>query len=338
MRIAVTGSVGMLGRAVADLAVARDHEVVGIDRRTPDPADTSPDFEHVTADICEKGSLRSPFARCDAVIHTASLVDLHLGRPTILDDVNVLGVEHVLEAARSCDVGRVVHMSSAEVITGRTPLRGVTEADATYPDEHLTHYGRTKQFGEERVLAAAGDELGTVAMRTYGIYGPRDRTVVRQYLRRMPSKRIAFLGDLSERTDLIFAENLAHAMVLAAEQLEPDSEWSGSAMHVSDGDPLNLQRFMAELVSPLGYTTVERPRVPYKVAYSVASAAEARFARAPSDRLAYPPLTRHSLLLATGNYWVDSSRIREVLGYVPPVDRADAVAITQEWLRKEHLN
>lgn len=151
MLIGVTGALGLLGSAVVREATDREHGVVAIDRRPGDGV--------TQADITDLGVITEAFDGLDAVVHTASLIDLHLGEPAALDRVNVDGAKNVVAACRSNGITRLVHMSSAEVICGAEPVRGLTEQQASYPTTHLTHYGVTKQRGEEVVLNAADDQL-----------------------------------------------------------------------------------------------------------------------------------------------------------------------------------
>ena len=327
MKIGVTGGLGLLGSSVVREARDRGHEVVPIDRLAGDGVRQ--------ADITDAAGITAALAGLDAVVHTASLIDLHLGSPPSLERVNVDGAKNVVAACRQNGIPRLVHMSSAEVISGAEPLRGLTEAQASYPHEHLTHYGVTKQAGEEAVLQAADDQLGTCAMRTYGLFGPGDNTVVPLFLKAMPGKRQMFLGDLSAKTDVVFAPNLAHAMVLAAEQLEPGVDWSGTPFHVTDAEPMNMQRFLSELIAPLGYGTIERPRLPLTVAKGLARVAEAAYRITGAERLARPPLTTHKLLLSTSDYWLNADKVRRVLGYEPKYERVDAIDRTQAWLAAE---
>ena len=341
MKVGVTGGLGLLGRAVVDCLADRGHTPIVIDLSVPESrssaAGSAVDLSatgiaHIRADVRFPEQLDAAFRGLDAIVHTASLIDLHLGQPASLFDINVTGAKNVIGACRRAGISRLVHMSSAEVISGVEPLRGVTEEQATIPAEQLTYYGMTKLGGETAVLDAADDQLGTCAMRGYGLYGVGDNTVVPIFLKTLPGRTVVPVGDLSASTDMIFAPNLAWSLVLAAEQLEPGIAWSGTPFHITDHETVNVQRFLADLVAPLGYRTTDRVRVPGSVAWSMARFYEGRYRLSRMERFARPILTRHKLLLSTNDYWLDSTRARAVLGYKPPFSRADGVAATQEWL------
>ena len=190
MRVVVTGGSGLLGASVVRTLLERGHDVVSLDRRPA--ADNGTETKVV--DIADLERLTAALSGADAVVHAASLVDLHLGTPKELDLVNVEGTRNVIAACRAAGVGRLCYVSSAEVITGSEPLRGATEADAPYPRPHLTHYGATKELAERMVLSFNGPDLATCATRTYGLYGEGDRTVVPAYLSHLPTRTIRFIG------------------------------------------------------------------------------------------------------------------------------------------------
>ena len=338
MKIGVIGGLGLLGRATVDQVAAQGHQPVVIDRAVPHVGSAtvndrgSADVEHRRADVRCRPEIADALRGLDAVIHTASLIDLHLGRPAALHDINVAGAENVVLACRRNGIPRLVHMSSAEAISGAAPVVAATEERAAYPSRHLTHYGLTKQAGEEVVLHAADGRLGTCAMRTYGLFGVGDNTVVPLYLKTLPGRSIVHIGDLTARTDVTFAPNLGFALVLAAEQLEPGVAWSGTPFHITDADPVNIQRFLSDLVAPFGYRVVDRIRLPRSVAEATAGFYRSRYRLTGLTRHARPPLTDHKLRLALDHYHLDSSRVTEILGYRPVVGRADAIESTREWL------
>ena len=347
MKVAVTGGAGLLGRAVVSTLLARGHDIRALDLRPlppdlPAPGFLSPtdigrtgDVDLAIVDIRHEQAVNEALAGVDAVIHTASVIDLHLGRPPLLHFVNVVGTANVLDACRRNGIGRLVHMSSAEVVTGPHPHRNLDEDTATYPDRQLTYYGTTKQAAEELVLAANGSDLATCAFRTYGLFGPGDRTVVPSFLSRLPTRTIRFIGDTTARTDVVYAPNLAYALVLAAEQLDPTQPWAGTPFHATDAEPVNIQRFLADLVAPLGYRVDDRFAIPRPVVATVASALAQLYRLTHSERHAHPPVTDHSLRLVLDDHWLDGTRLRTTLGYEPPVARSDAIAATQEWLLAE---
>jgi UDP-glucose 4-epimerase len=57
MKIAVTGGMGSVGRAVVDMALAQGHAVVCIDRVAPSSESNKSDLTYIQADITEYAAL-----------------------------------------------------------------------------------------------------------------------------------------------------------------------------------------------------------------------------------------------------------------------------------------
>ena len=164
------------------------------------------------------------------------------------------------------------------------PGRGGGRADA--------HRGRRRipavpaQAAARRLLAdqdprrAAGAArptapgLATCALRPVGMYGPRDRYHLGNFVA-MARKGVSLrLGDGSARFSHVYSENAAHAHLLAAERLWPGSGAAGQCYFVCDHYPAgNIFDFMAPYLQALGLP-VPRRAIPYRLAYLLAAAAE----------------------------------------------------------------
>jgi UDP-glucose 4-epimerase len=161
MRIVVTGSAGRIGGAIV-LRLARQHEVVGIDRL---PASTT--VQRV-GDLLDRQLLAGAFAGAHAVVHVAALHAPHVG---ILPDaeferVNVDGTAAVIAAARQAGIGRIVLTSTTALYGSASFAHGV----ATWIDEEveplpITIYHRTKLAAEQLLRDAAGDDLHVRILR-----------------------------------------------------------------------------------------------------------------------------------------------------------------------------
>jgi len=146
MRLLVTGSAGMLGRAVAGHAARLGHDVVGIPRANLDITDAENVMRVVAA------------AEPEAIVNCAAWTDVdgaEAGEARALR-VNGDGAGNVARAAAHVGA-RIVHVSTDYVFDGlrRDPW---VESDPVAP---LQAYGRTKLAGE-RLVAEATDEHAIV--------------------------------------------------------------------------------------------------------------------------------------------------------------------------------
>jgi UDP-glucose 4-epimerase len=172
VKILVTGSRGYLGRYVADDLTRQGHTVVGYSR---DLGASPADPRHIAV-LGELGDIPRLLTvirehSVERIIHTAaqSHPDVSREMPLATVEANVTGTCCVLEAARLCDVRRVVCFSS-EAAYGHTPPGPVLEAVPLHP---RTPYGVTKAATE--MLGHAYNEcfgMDVISLRVGQIYGP----------------------------------------------------------------------------------------------------------------------------------------------------------------------
>jgi uronate dehydrogenase len=160
-RILVTGSAGAIGRPVCAELRAAGHAVRAFDLvPTPNVDDA------VVGDVADREAVILAAREVDAVIHLAAIpTDAPL--ETLLGP-NVLGVHHVLGAARAHAITRVVLASTVQTVGQLSRKRRVT-ADDRAPENH---YALTKVWAEE---------MGAFAARQHGlsVIVPRIAWVVR---------------------------------------------------------------------------------------------------------------------------------------------------------------
>jgi 3beta-hydroxy-delta5-steroid dehydrogenase/steroid delta-isomerase len=117
----------------------------------------------------------------DTVFQTAAVLDFHTFATTSRRkrsyDVNVLGIQNVIEASRDAGVERLIHTSSNNVTLDGPVIDG--DESTPYAERARDLYTQTKILGEKIVLDAQGkDGLLTCAIRPGGIYGPGDKLML----------------------------------------------------------------------------------------------------------------------------------------------------------------
>lgn len=175
-RVLITGLNGLIGWNLYQYASGW-YEAFGTYRKSHPVFQTSGNFRRINL---LRGRELSDFLkeiRPDYFIHAWAMCDLDLCEqfPQMAEEINVRGLEHVLQAVS--DYGRLrkfVYVSTDHVFDGR---RGqYSEEDIPSP-KHV--YGRTKRQAEEKVLQSAIPHLlvrpGLVIGRSVqGNKGPRD--------------------------------------------------------------------------------------------------------------------------------------------------------------------
>ncbi len=145
MRILITGAQGHLGRKLTQ-ELERDHELRLFDLHPNEDEDP----RTIVGDVTVLPSVEVAMTACDAVVHLA-IASGHEGEVetdafnALRFDVNVKGTFNVLEAARRCEVGRVVYASSLMVVWGYGASEFVGPNAAARP---VGTYAVTKRLGE----------------------------------------------------------------------------------------------------------------------------------------------------------------------------------------------
>jgi len=152
MRIVIVGATGNLGTAVLRRFWAEKEppQLVGVARRMPDVvAEPYGGVEWHRVDIADDASparLRDIFTAADAVIHLAWLLQPN-HHQRVLWRTNVLGHRHVLEAAAEAGVPQVLVASSVGAYSPG-PKRGTVDESWPTGGIHTSHYARFKAMTE----------------------------------------------------------------------------------------------------------------------------------------------------------------------------------------------
>src|SRR5262245_21733282 len=149
--VLVTGSAGRIGRAVCAELIARGHRVRGFDR-VPSPAVG----DSVAGDVANPDDLAGALDAMDTMVHLAATPDEADFLTRLLPN-NVVGLYHVLEAARHARLARAILVSSGQLYRGYEGPLPITTATPTSP---RNWYALTK------VLAEAA---GHVYAHAYGL-------------------------------------------------------------------------------------------------------------------------------------------------------------------------
>jgi len=162
VRILVTGHRGFVGTQVASFLQGRGHEVAGFDL-----ADG--------ADLLDLAAVGRAAAGCAAVVHLGALAHDSAGSPDQIMAVNVLGTWHVLLAAETAGVQRVVQFSSAQVfgIAEGERLPDYFPVDDAHPRRAMRPYGLSKRLAEDLCDGfTARTGIATVCLRPVEVWAP----------------------------------------------------------------------------------------------------------------------------------------------------------------------
>ena len=316
-RVLITGANGFVGRAVSRALLQRGDSVVGVVRRPQTSVEGVREWLFDANDFEGIDQLWPVATRCDAVIHLAARV--HMKHETTADPIaayratNVTGALRVAAAARRAGARRFVFVSSIKAVGESSAGRPITEADEPAPTDP---YGISK-LEAERALIDYGRESGleVVIVRPPLVYGPGVRANFLQLMSAIANGVPLPLGSIAARRSLLFVDNLADALV----HCTTDPRAVGETFHVTDGRDLSVSELARALATQL-HAPARLIPVPVGL-LSLAGRLTGRSAQV--DRL-------------IGELRLDSSHIRERLGWYPPYTVEHGLLETAAWYRSTH--
>jgi nucleoside-diphosphate-sugar epimerase len=337
MKALVTGGGGFLGKAIVRMLVARGDDVRVLGRNDY-PEVAALGATCIKGDVVDLPTVKDAVADRDVVFHVAAKAGVW-GDPRDYERANVEGTQNVIDACLSRGVGRLVHTSSPSVTFDGGDAIGADER-LPYPRSHLYHYGRTKAEAERRVLQANAQPhkkgpsvLLTTALRPHIIYGPGDPHIVPRLIARHAQGRLRIVGDGTNKIDITFVDNGAHAHLLAADALARDNpKNAGKPYFISDGNPVVPWQWLDVIFVGAGMPPLTRS-VPYPVARAVGAVLEGVWST--MSWTGEPPMTRFLAAQLGTSHWYDLSAARRDIVYEPIIDPATATTKTIEWVKSE---
>lgn len=318
-KVLVTGGGGFVGTAIVKLLRAKgiDCSVVG---RNHYPA-----IEKLGA-VCIQGDIRNRefLSECskgmDTVFHVASLAGIW-GDWKEYFSINVLGTENVLYACAKNSIARLIYTSTPSVVFKREDICNGDET-LPYPDTYLCHYAQTKALAEKMVLHACEGSFSTCAIRPHLVWGPGDPHLIPRLLERGRKGQLKIVGDGKNRVDISYVDNVAHAHLLAAENLAGPGTAAGKAYFISQGEPVNLWQWINELFEKMGISPVKR-KIPFLIAYGMGGMLEKiHGVVAPTKE---PLMTRFLAEQLAKSHFFSIAQAKKDLGYTPLISTKEGM-------------
>jgi nucleoside-diphosphate-sugar epimerase len=320
----VTGGTGQLGSHLAERLVGDGWRVKALVRPTSDKTFLSSlgdSIEFVTGDVTDGPEALKPLVDgADTVFQCAAFVDDYAPRDKMVE-VNVTVLENVIGAARAAGARRFVYVSSA-VVYGSGPQH---DLDETAPYVHTgDNYNYTKICAEELALAHAAKGLHVVILRPPYIYGARDRQLLPRLVTNIRSGVFRYIGDGNTPFTLVWAGNVAEAMVRAAET----EGHAGEVYNVTDGESIT-RRELVELISDV--MGIDPPK--RKVPIGLAKALVPVFELVGKITGKAPRLNRFKFKFMAVPLTFSIEKARRDLGYKPLKPPMESLREAIEWYR-----
>jgi dTDP-glucose 4,6-dehydratase len=302
MRVLVTGGAGFIGSHFVKRLVAAGEDVVVLDKLTyaGNPANLeSVDVELVVGDIADAALVRQAGSGCDAAVNFAA--ETHVDRSILsqrdLIETNIVGVQTLLDWSRETGA-RLVHVSTDEVYGDLEAGGSSREDDPLHPS---SPYSAAKAGGDLQVVAYvrtyALDALITRGSNTYGPNQYPEKLLPLFVTNALDGEPLPLYGDGRQVRDWLFVEDHCAGIEVALRQGK-----AGEAYNVGGGDERENREITRMVLEATG--------------------ADESLVRPVEDRAGHD--RRYSL---------DTTKIRDELGWEPRTTLAEGFARTVEWYR-----
>ena len=304
MKVLVTGGAGFLGSHVVDAFLAQGHEIAIVDHWQKNKKRFIPEGVHIVKHSIASKEAREFVAefKPELVCHLAAQISVPFSVAHPAEDarINIVDAIGFLHACAEAGAKKIIYTSTCGVY-GKSPDLPLNEESPRIPE---SPYALSK-YALEEYLWYLRDMYGlqAIVFRPANAYGPRQQFageagVVAIFLNHiLKGTEAKVFGDGSATRDLLYAQDLARAFVLAAE-----SRYQG-VLNIGTG----VEKTVKELWETLSDIHGQDTYVEY-------------VAPRPGDIY---------------RSYLDYSRAKEMIGWEPEIHFEEGLRRTYDWF-KEH--
>jgi nucleoside-diphosphate-sugar epimerase len=280
--------------------------------------------EIVVGDLRDPASLHKALDGVASVYHIAALFRHEGVERRAFEDINAMGVQHLLDASIAAGVSRFVHCSTVGV-HGHITDPPATE-DAPFAPGDL--YQASKLRGEQIAARYMAEErLPITIFRPTAIYGPEDLRLLKLF-RGIKRARFPMISDGQVFIHPVYIDDLVDGIL----QCGTLDEAIGETFILGGPEYVTLNELMVVVADQVG-ANPPRLRIPLTPVYWAAAACEAICKPLGLE----PPLYRRRVDFFTKSRAFDISKARRALRFEPRVSIREGVARTAAWYAKQGL-
>lgn len=260
-KVAVTGGLGFIGSHLVS-KLNEDNDIVIVDDQTSGNIKNLEglDFTKIDTDFTDitQAKLEMIFEDVDYVFHMAAMTSVleSVNNPLRSNEVNITGTLKVLEAAKNCEVKKLI-LSSSSAVYGETETVPISEKNPINP---LSPYAVTKATGELYCkIYSEIYELSTIALRYFNVFGPKQdpksqyAAVIPIFIDKLLKNESPIIyGDGEQTRDFVSVKQVVEANILAAESNKKGSYNIGLGKSTSINQLFEMiKEIMGKDINPL---------------------------------------------------------------------------------------
>jgi dihydroflavonol-4-reductase len=218
MKIFITGGTGFIGRHTVELLTKKNHKLTLLVRKTSDTSFlNNQNVSMIVGDITDKQSVLDNMEDCDSVINIAGHYTFWEPDKKIYSEINIKGMQNVMECASELGIKKIVHVSTAGIY-GDTKDEPFNEKSLPGSNK-FSEYFRTKYEGD----LIAWDlyekkRLPLVVIYPVCVLGAGDTKASGRYIQDLINRKLPATVFKDGIFTFVYVKDLAQAIVNALEK------------------------------------------------------------------------------------------------------------------------
>lgn len=330
MNAAVTGGTGFLGQTLVQLLVPQADDVRVLVRQSrDDDRIRALGATPVRGDLTLAQGCDDLVRPGDVIFHAAARVDM-IGSWADFRKTTVQGTRNLLDSALPRGPARFLYLSSAAVYSPRAGDRGACADRTPARPARYNLYGRAK-LAAENLVRTECDRAGCpwTIMRLGFLHGPGNRALLKHFVPLLEKDHLFVIGDGQNRIATCYVDDAAQAALLAA--THPAA--AGRIYDVASDEPVTQRQFVDALADAM-----QLPRSRNQTTRIVALGFALLIGLAARLRDRPPAFNRAMVALMAVDQVLDSSRLRNELGWKPEVSFQEGMRRTEAWYLQTQAN
>lgn len=254
--VLVTGADGFIGSHLTDLLLESGYRVRALAQYNSFnylgwlEGNSHPALEVVSGDVRDPNFCREICAGVGTAFHLAALIAIPYSyvAPDSYVDTNVKGTLNMCQAARDCDLDRIIVTSTSEVY-GTAKYVPIDEA---HPRQPQSPYSASK-IGADAIALSFGNafDLPVVIVRPFNTYGPRQsaRAIIPTIITQIANGATEIkVGDLSPTRDFNYVGDTCRGFLALAnaEGIE------GREINIASGTEISMRHTLTLIAEIMG--------------------------------------------------------------------------------------
>lgn len=224
-RILVTGSEGLIGKAISSYLSAQGYHCVGYDISS-----------HDSCDLRDIQKLSVKAQDCDGIIHLAAVSRVVWGHnnPSLCKDVNIQGTQNVLDVAINSPKKPWVLFTSSREVYGQQTKFPIEESAPLLP---MNVYAESKVQGENLIQQYRSRGLRSGIVRLSNVYGRVDDhhdRVIPAFCRAALTNQTLRIDGVNHVFDFTHLDDVILGLYRLIQKLE-DNDLDFSPIHLTSG-------------------------------------------------------------------------------------------------------